>query len=64
MPFHSNTDGTRDDQRQTDYNIIYMWNLKKKDNKLTYLKNKNRLTDIEKNYGKAGVRWVVGRGTR
>ena len=43
-----------------DYDITYMWNLKKKRYKWTYLQNRNRLTDIEnklmvtKGKGRAG----------
>ena len=35
-------------QRQTSYNITYMWNLKKQ-YKWTYLQNRNRLTGVENN---------------
>ena len=35
-----------DRERQISYDIAYMWNLKKL-YKWTYLKNRNRLTDIE-----------------
>ena len=38
-----------DSERQTSYAITYMWNLKYiYIHKLTYLKNRNRLTDFEK----------------
>ena len=51
----SNMDGPRDyhtkwsksdRERQTSYDITYMWSLKKW-YKRTYLQNRNRLTDIE-----------------
>ena len=51
----NNMDGPReyhtksDRERQTLY-ITYMWNLKKR-YKWTYLQNRNRLADIENNYG-------------
>ena len=34
-------------KRQTVYDIIYMWNLKKKGYRWTYLQNRNRLTDFK-----------------
>ena len=53
-----NVDGPRDyytkwsksdRERQIPYDITYMWNLKKKKKmiQMTYLQNRNRLTDIE-----------------
>ena len=51
----SNMDGPRDyhtkgskldRERQIPYDITYMWNLKRKWYKWTYLQNRNRLTDI------------------
>ena len=37
-------------ERQIPYNITYMWNLKKKWYKWTYLQNRNMLTDIENKF--------------
>ena len=34
-------------ERQIPYDITYIWNLKNKKYKWTYLQNRNRLTDIE-----------------
>ena len=39
-----------DRERQMPYDITYMGNLKKR-YKWTYLQNRNRLADIENNYG-------------
>ena len=36
-----------DREREIFYDIAYMWNLKKKRYKWTYLQNRNRPTDIE-----------------
>ena len=36
-----------DSEWQISYDITYMWNLKKKKYKWTYLQNRNRATDIE-----------------
>ena len=46
-------------QREKDkYHIIYMWNVKKSDTKLTYLQNRNRFTDVEnKLMVTKGKRW-------
>ena len=53
----SNMDGPRDyhtkwsksdRERRIPYDITYMWNLKRKRYKWTYLQNRNRPTDIEK----------------
>ena len=33
-----------------------MWNLKKKRYKLTYLQNRNRVTDVENKHGYQGMR--------
>ena len=38
---------------EVSYNIPYMWNLKRKENKWTYLQN--RLTNLENNVMAAGV---------
>ena len=52
----SNMDGPRDchtewsksdRERQTSYDIAYMWNLKKKWYKWTYLQNRNRVTYVQ-----------------
>ena len=49
----SDMDGTRDvivnevNQRQTAYDTVYMWNLKTKMYKWTYLENRNKSTDID-----------------
>ena len=46
-----------DRERQTSYDITYMWNLKKWQ-KWTYLQNRNRLTDIENKFMVTkGERW-------
>ena len=40
------------------YHITYMWNLKKKKYKRTYLQNRNRLTDTENKFMVTkGERW-------
>ena len=50
----SNMDGPRDchtewskSERQVSYDTTYMWNLKKRGYKWTYLQNRNRVTDVE-----------------
>ena len=52
----SNMDGPRDyhmkwsksdRERQISHDVTYIWNLKNKKYKWTYLQNRNRLTDIE-----------------
>ena len=62
----SNVDGPRDyyskwsklgREKQMSYDITYMWNLKKKWYKQTYLQNRNRLTNTEN-------RIVVAEGQR
>ena len=35
-----------DTERQISYDITYMWNLKKKGYKWTYLQNRSRVTDV------------------
>ena len=44
-------------ERQISYDIAYMWNLKRKWYKWTYLQNRSRLTDLEK---ELMVTWVGG----
>ena len=44
-----------DKKRRVLYSITYMWNLKKKSYKWTYLWNRNRLTDIESKLVTKGV---------
>ena len=47
-----------DRERQMPYDIIYMWNLKKKCYKSTYIQSRNRPTDIENKLMVAkGERW-------
>ena len=48
-----------DRKRQASYDITCIWNLEKKWYKGTYLQNRNRLIDIEKNLGlpKGKARW-------
>ena len=66
----SNMNGSRDchtewhesDREEISYDIPYMWNLKKKWYKWTYLQNKNRLTDLENEFMVAMV--VGGRRIR
>ena len=47
------------------HDIAYMWNLKTLD-KLTYLQNRNRVTDIENNLmvtsggSRGGINWEIG----
>ena len=36
-----------DKERQISYDVAYMWNLKKKGYKLTYLQNRNKVTNVE-----------------
>ena len=59
----NNMDGPRDchtecinsdSEKQTSYDIAYMWNLKTKWNKLTYLQNRSRVTDVENNLNAVG----------
>ena len=56
-----------DRERQISYDIAYIWNLKKW-YKWTYLQNRNRVTDVEKQtYGYqggkgagGGINWEIG----
>ena len=57
-----------DSERQASHDIIKMWNIRKGGYKLTYLQNRNRLTDFEKlmvTKGDEGGRmdWGFGIGT-
>ena len=55
-----------DRERQISYDITYMWNLKKKSYKWTYLQNGNRVTDVEnklmvtKGKRRGGINWEIG----
>ena len=66
----SNMDGPRDyntkwsksdKERQTSYDIAYMWTLKKW-YKWTYLQNRNRVTDVENKLmvRGGGINWEIG----
>ena len=68
----SNMSGPRDypakldSERQTSYDIIYMWNLKK-GYTWTYLQNRNKLTDFENKFvvtkgDRRGMAWGFGMG--
>ena len=50
-----------DSERQASHDIIKMWNIRKGGYKLTYLQNRNRLTDFEKlMVTKGDMWWGVG----
>ena len=47
-PGDDHTEWSKSDrERQISYDITYMWNLILKNDKWTYLQNRNRLIDIE-----------------
>ena len=48
-----------DRERQISYDIAYMWDLKKWYN-LTYLQNRNRVTDVKNKHGYQGGKGVEG----
>ena len=55
-----------DSERQISYNIAYMWNLKKKGYKWTYLQNRNWVTDVKNKLmvtireRGGGINWEIG----
>ena len=69
MPFAAPVEGSRDCHakwnksdrgRQILHVIIYMWNLKKKWHKWTYLQNRNRFTDVKQTHGYQGAEAGAG----